>query len=388
MGDAERAVLVIDKDCCQCRCARRRRWWVSDDEERRAEQPALISYLLSTCSSTIDMKWYPTPAGEACVESNTAGMPYEEISCVYPALESINFAYVDRVLVLVAICTSHSFGAASRRNSTPFRAETGWSDTPKYQSQPALPMPSSSSWVRLTSKSARLGTGARRWPCGIWDSRYSRSSVWYACCPSSCTTSRTTRCTRTFAWIQRATMGRGRVDCGSSSLCSVNSRMCGQPGCGCRGFLLSHTQCRELLDTFFIVIHKKNLIFLHWYHHISVLLYCWHSYVTKAPTGIIFSCMNYAVHALMYFYYFLMAVKLKPKWFNPVWITVAQIAQMVVGVAVTISGWYIMKTKPEGCALSKENNLAALVMYGSYLFLFLQFFFGRYFAKKTKAKTI
>jgi hypothetical protein len=37
----------------------------------------------------------------------------------------------------------------------------------------------------------------------------------------------------------------------------------------------------ELIDTFFIVIHKKPLIFLHWYHHITVLLYCWHSYVTK-----------------------------------------------------------------------------------------------------------
>jgi len=54
----------------------------------------------------------------------------------------------------------------------------------------------------------------------------------------------------------------------------------------------------ELLDTFFIVVHKKKLIFLHWYHHISVLLYCWTSYVTKAPVGLIFCVMNYAVHAM------------------------------------------------------------------------------------------
>lgn len=55
---------------------------------------------------------------------------------------------------------------------------------------------------------------------------------------------------------------------------------------------------RELLDTFFIVIHKKKLILLHWYHHVSVLLYCWHSYVYKAPLGILFCVMNYGVHSM------------------------------------------------------------------------------------------
>lgn len=144
----------------------------------------------------------------------------------------------------------------------------------------------------------------------------------------------------------------------------------------------------ELIDTLFIVIHKKNLIFLHWYHHISVLAYCWHSYVYKAPAGIVFCVMNYAVHALMYFYYFLMAIKAKPAWLKPVWITVAQISQMVVGVAVTVAGWYMMLVvKPEACWLTADNNTAALVMYGSYLFLFLQFFLQRYFAPPKKQRT-
>ena len=92
---------------------------------------------------------------------------------------------------------------------------------------------------------------------------------------------------------------------------------------------------RELLDTLFIVIHKKPLIFLHWYHHVTVLLYCWHSYVTKSPAGLFFVVMNYSVHASMYGYYFLMAMKLKPKWFNPIIITCFQISQMIVGVSFT-----------------------------------------------------
>lgn len=145
----------------------------------------------------------------------------------------------------------------------------------------------------------------------------------------------------------------------------------------------------ELVDTFFIVVHKKPLIFLHWYHHITVLLYCYHSYVTTSPPGIFFVVMNYSVHASMYGYYFLMAMKMRPKWFNPIIITIFQISQMVVGVAVTLAGFYYYKTDPT-CGIEKENNSAAFVMYGSYLFLFLQFFFGRYYNKKIgkKQKTV
>lgn len=163
----------------------------------------------------------------------------------------------------------------------------------------------------------------------------------------------------------------------------------------------------ELIDTFFIVVHKKQLILLHWYHHISVLLYCWHSYVTMAPTGLVFCVMNYAVHSIMYFYYFLMAIHCKPTAFQAVYITVAQISQMVVGVVVTLVGCYLLwwdtprsssssssssnrpttpaataAGKEENCFLTPDNNVAALLMYGSYLALFVQFFCQRYDLKK------
>eukprot|EP00934_Nitzschia_sp_Nitz4_P007957 Nitzschia sp. Nitz4//scaffold37_size175936//12371//13420//NITZ4_002024-RA/size175936-processed-gene-0.170-mRNA-1//1//CDS//3329549722//7947//frame0 len=175
---------------------------------------------------------------------------------------------------------------------------------------------------------------------------------------------------------------------------SVRDNFCLDPrstyGSGSTGlwvqlFILS--KFPELVDTFFIIIHKKPLIFLHWYHHITVLLYCWHSYVTVSPPGIFFVVMNYSVHASMYGYYFLMAMKLRPKWFNPMIITGFQISQMVVGVIVTVLGFYYYSTDAE-CKIEKENNTAAFVMYGSYLFLFLQFFIGRYFGKPKKQKTV
>lgn len=168
---------------------------------------------------------------------------------------------------------------------------------------------------------------------------------------------------------------------------SLRDNLCTDPrtsyGSGSTGlwiqfFVLS--KFPELLDTFFIVIHKKPLIFLHWYHHITVLAYCWHSYVTKSPSGIFFCVMNYTVHAIMYGYYFLMAIKMKPKWLNAMFITTAQISQMVVGVTVTLFAFYYYKTETrESCSIQKENNIAAFIMYGSYLTLFAQFFVGRYF---------
>lgn len=146
----------------------------------------------------------------------------------------------------------------------------------------------------------------------------------------------------------------------------------------------------ELIDTLFIVVHKKPLIFLHWYHHLSVLLYCWHAYVNSGPVGLVFLVMNYAVHSFMYFYYFLMAVNLKPKALKAVYITVAQISQMVVGTVLTAIGCYYLgwKTPTDdsgvSCWLTWDNNIAGLIMYGSYLLLFLQFFFQRYNVKATK----
>jgi len=178
---------------------------------------------------------------------------------------------------------------------------------------------------------------------------------------------------------------------------SLRDNICNNPesqfGSGSTGFwvqIFCLSKFPELIDTFFIVIHKKPLIFLHWYHHITVLLYCWHSYATTSPTGLWFVSMNYAVHFIMYGYYYLMAMRLKPRWFNAMYITVAQISQMVVGVAVTLLAFYYYEEDGPGaaqnpCWVKKENNLAAFVMYGSYLFLFASFFVGRYFGVKIDA---
>jgi len=148
-------------------------------------------------------------------------------------------------------------------------------------------------------------------------------------------------------------------------------------------FLFIFSKYFELFDTVLLVVRKRKVGFLHWYHHCSVLLYCWHAYVWEMPTGIYFVVMNYIVHAIMYFYYFLAAVCAKP----PRWalmVTIMQLSQMAVGIGITLSHVYILlnDTVPN-CDGHIPNLSAALAMYFSYFVLFAQFLSNRYCRRRS-----
>ncbi|CAN0011991.1 unnamed protein product [Pylaiella littoralis] len=138
-------------------------------------------------------------------------------------------------------------------------------------------------------------------------------------------------------------------------------------------FILS--KIPELGDTIFVVLRKKPLIFLHWYHHVTVLLYCWHSYFEQTTYGLYFVTMNYTVHALMYLYYGLAGMKIRLC--KPYYITTIQISQMVVGIAVCVAGGYYI-AMGETKYISTPNFQAGVVMYFSYMLLFMQYFLGRF----------
>jgi len=136
----------------------------------------------------------------------------------------------------------------------------------------------------------------------------------------------------------------------------------------------------ELGDTVFIVLRKQPLIFLHWYHHVTVLLYTWYSYSDYIATARWFVCMNYLVHSVMYSYYALKALRVNVPKFIAMIITSLQLAQMVMGTAVNI--WaYQVKTDGNECHVSMDNIKISLAMYSSYFILFAQFFYRVYFQK-------
>merc|ERR1712228_500166 len=130
-------------------------------------------------------------------------------------------------------------------------------------------------------------------------------------------------------------------------------------------------------DTVFLVLRKRNVGFLHWYHHCSVLLFCWHAGITEAPTGIYFVTMNYSVHAVMYFYYFLAGVCAKPpKW--ALFVTILQLLQMAVGIAITVVHLQVLLSGTvEFCDGYIPSLTGALTMYASYFVLFAQFLVKR-----------
>lgn len=153
----------------------------------------------------------------------------------------------------------------------------------------------------------------------------------------------------------------------------------------------------ELIDTAFIILRKKPMMFLHWYHHLTVLLYTFDAFCQEMPSGQFFIAMNYTVHAVMYFYYYLAACPCgPPKW--ALLITVMQIVQMVFGFGITLSSIYYVFTLKAASAfpatMDKNVNAAAadtyghnlsltnayfgLVIYGSYFYLFCEFFVKRY----------
>lgn len=134
----------------------------------------------------------------------------------------------------------------------------------------------------------------------------------------------------------------------------------------------------------FIVLRKQRLIFLHWYHHITVLLYSWFSYRDQVAGAGWFMTMNYTVHAFMYSYYTARAAGLwVPRPFAMM-ITIAQILQMAMGL--TVLGLVYHWMDEEHCQSSMDNITWGSLMYFSYLILFAIFFYDSYLKGSSKGK--
>ncbi|CCW67902.1 unnamed protein product [Phytomonas sp. Hart1] len=141
----------------------------------------------------------------------------------------------------------------------------------------------------------------------------------------------------------------------------------------------------ETIDTALLILQKKPVIFLHWFHHLTVMLFCWVSANEFVPSGLFFSSMNYIVHSGMYFYYFLCSIGLRrfvhP--FAPV-ITSAQLMQMFVGIAVVFHDFYYTYVSNTDCKLHRGSIRMGMAIYGIYCILFLELFIKLYILNDRK----
>lgn len=135
---------------------------------------------------------------------------------------------------------------------------------------------------------------------------------------------------------------------GLHASCCIEPDVSGVYGFWSWAFILS--KIPELGDTFFIVARKQKLIFLHWFHHVSVLFFVWYSNSEVFSIGSWFISMNYFIHSFMYIHFAMRAMKMTVSPKVPLLITTLQLLQMLAGTTITLYAYSeVRRTLGKSC---------------------------------------
>jgi len=141
----------------------------------------------------------------------------------------------------------------------------------------------------------------------------------------------------------------------------------------------------ELLDTVFLILKRKQVRLLQWYHHAATLLFCWLALATEYSPGIWFAITNYFVHSIMYMYFCLMTFKFMQPLLKVIapFITIIQIAQMFWGLivnAIAVGSYF----SGSSCQIKAVTVYPCVIMFASYAWLFTKLYLD---SKKPKGKS-
>lgn len=139
----------------------------------------------------------------------------------------------------------------------------------------------------------------------------------------------------------------------------------------------------EFLDTYIIILKKKPVIFLHWYHHAITALLTYIQQNDYTPVQWVPIVMNLVVHVVMYSYYLLSSFHFKVWWKR--YLTLFQIAQFVVDLAVCVYCTIRLYDEPKSCVGTTRAAYSGVGIIGSYFLLFLRFYALNY-KKKDKVE--
>ncbi|KAI6242970.1 Elongation of very long chain fatty acids protein [Aphelenchoides fujianensis] len=140
-------------------------------------------------------------------------------------------------------------------------------------------------------------------------------------------------------------------------------------------WLFCMSKMAELGDTIFIVLRKRPLIFLHWYHHVATLNYGIYSYNNQTAYNTWIVWLNFSVHAVIY--YFLSACSIRsPAWVSRL-ITTSQITQFIITLVIL---FHVGALKALGHNVDTTWGVYTfcLLMELSYVYLFGRFFYLSY----------
>jgi len=135
----------------------------------------------------------------------------------------------------------------------------------------------------------------------------------------------------------------------------------------------------ELGDTVFLLCSGKRPIFLHWYHHATILPSCWYALQAKIPMFRLCATINYTIHAVMYSYFALNDTEImadnhaaRLTWAKR--ITTLQCTQFAICLGVIAVGAYDRFFYQDHVdTIPWLSVVLSWTILSSYLFLFLQF---------------
>ncbi|KAL3111138.1 hypothetical protein niasHT_008963 [Heterodera trifolii] len=142
----------------------------------------------------------------------------------------------------------------------------------------------------------------------------------------------------------------------------------------------------ELVDTIFLVLRKRPLMFLHWYHHILTMMYAFYSYPITPAFNRWGIYLNYFVHSYMYSYYFMRSMKWRVPGVMAKFVTTIQIWQFIISVAILCHLGWLVFVENVSCDLDTRVFTVAVAMDVSYLILFINFFLHAYVYGGGKSK--
>ncbi|NXN08727.1 ELOV6 protein, partial [Indicator maculatus] len=137
-------------------------------------------------------------------------------------------------------------------------------------------------------------------------------------------------------------------------------------------------------DTMFIVLRKKKLIFLNWYHHSTTPIVTWYGYKEMVAGAGWPAALNFSIHAIMYLYYTVRAAGFQVPHTIAMAITISQVLQMLAYVIMNILIIFWMEDKV--CHTTWTIVFFTSVLYVSFLVLFCNYFFQTYLRSTQKSK--
>ncbi|CAI5449467.1 unnamed protein product [Caenorhabditis angaria] len=135
----------------------------------------------------------------------------------------------------------------------------------------------------------------------------------------------------------------------------------------------------ELVDTVFIVLRKRPLIFMHWYHHALTGYYAIVCYHEDNVHMVWVVWMNYIIHAAMYGYYLLKSLKFNVPPIVAQIITTSQMLQFTVAIIAQLHVFYLkFVAGVEETAGTFRGTFIGFFMLTTYYYLWIQFYKEHY----------